>query len=63
MRIVSIKEACERLGVSKSTLYAEARRGKLVIVNFGGRSGVTEAEIARVIAEAEARAKDGRKAA
>ena len=44
-RINSIAETCKRLGVSKSTLYSEARRGRIVIVTFGGRSGVTDAEI------------------
>lgn len=56
-RINSIAETCRRLGVGKSTLYAEARRGKLVIVKIAGRSGVTDAEIERVIAEAEAEAR------
>lgn len=57
MRIVSIAEACERLGVSRSTLYSEARAGRIAIVRFGGRSGVTDTEIERVIAEATTRAK------
>lgn len=56
-RINSIREACKRLGVSPSTLYAEARRGKLTIIKIAGRSGMTDAEIERVIADAEADAR------
>jgi excisionase family DNA binding protein len=59
-RINPIPEACKRLGCSKSTLYSEARRGKITIITFGGRSGVTDAEIERVIAEAEAEARNKR---
>lgn len=57
MRINSIRETCKRLGVSRSTLYAEARRGKLIIIKIAGRSGVTDAEIERLVAAAEADAR------
>ena len=57
MRINSIDEACQRLGISRSTIYSEARHGRIIIIKIAGRAGVTDAEIERVIAAAEAEAR------
>jgi excisionase family DNA binding protein len=41
-RSYSIDEICERNGISRSTIYAEIRRGKLRVRKLGVRSLVTD---------------------
>jgi excisionase family DNA binding protein len=45
----SVKQACHLLGISRSTLYLEAARGKLRLVKVAGRTLVPASEIARLI--------------
>ncbi len=51
----TIPQTLKRLGgVSRSTFYAKAREGKIKIIQVLGRSGCTDDEIERVIAQGEA---------
>jgi excisionase family DNA binding protein len=43
-----IKPACDALGISRSHLYALAKRGRIRLVRLGGRTVVPESEIERV---------------
>ena len=46
-----IKPACDALGISRSHLYALAKRGRIRLVRLGGRTVVPESEIERVLRE------------
>lgn len=51
MRLLTIREACERLRISRATLYNLARKGKLAFVKIGGKSLVRDDVIHRLIAQ------------
>ncbi len=42
MKLLTIREACERLRISRATLYKLARRGTLTLVKIGGKSLIPE---------------------
>jgi excisionase family DNA binding protein len=46
-----INPACGALGISRSHLYALAKRGRIRLVRLGGRTVVPESEIERVLRE------------
>ena len=50
MKLLTIREACERLRISRATLYKLAKRGTLTLVKIGGKSLIPEeALLAEVI--------------
>jgi excisionase family DNA binding protein len=49
-----IAETARRLGISRGSVYKLARENKLQIIKLAGRSLVTRAEQARLLAEAAA---------
>jgi excisionase family DNA binding protein len=51
MKLLTVKEACERLRISRATLYNLAKQGKIAFVKIGGKSLVREGDIDRLIAE------------
>ena len=42
MKLLTIREACERLRISRATLYKLAKRGTLTLVKIGGKSLIPE---------------------
>ena len=50
MRLLTVREACERLRISRATLYNLAKRGKLTFVKIGGKSLIRDDVIHRLIA-------------
>jgi excisionase family DNA binding protein len=50
MKLLTVKEACERLRISRATLYNLVRKGKVTIVKIGGKSLIREEDIDRLIA-------------
>lgn len=52
MKLLTVKEACERLRISRATLYNLVKNGKLGIIKIGGKSLVSDESIDRLIAEA-----------
>ena len=51
-----IPEACQRIGVGRSSLYELIKSGQLKTVRICGRTLVPESELQRLLAEAKARA-------
>ena len=51
MRLLTVREACERLRISRATLYNLAKRGKLAFVKIGGKSLIRDDIIDRLIAQ------------
>ena len=49
-----IPEACEALGICRSTLYKLAAQNKLKLVRIAGRTVVPESEIDRLASEGAA---------
>jgi excisionase family DNA binding protein len=49
-----IPEACEALGICRSTLYKLAAQNKLRLVHIAGRTVVPESEIDRLASEGTA---------
>ncbi len=47
-----LKEACHRLGCSRSSLYVMAGQGLIAFRKIGGRTVVMESEIMRILREA-----------
>jgi excisionase family DNA binding protein len=52
MRLLTIKEACERLRVSRATLYNLVKKGDLALIKIGGKSLIGEPVIERLITQA-----------
>lgn len=52
MGLLTVKEACERLRVSRATLCTLVRKGELALVKIGGKSLITEMAINRLITQA-----------
>lgn len=42
MRLLTVREACERLRISRAMLYKLVKQGKLSLLKVGGKSLVTE---------------------
>ncbi|MFQ5899821.1 MAG: helix-turn-helix domain-containing protein [Candidatus Methylomirabilia bacterium] len=42
MQLLTISEACQRLRISRATLYKLVKRGTLPLVKVGGKSLITE---------------------
>jgi excisionase family DNA binding protein len=51
MRLLTIREACERLRISRATLYNLTKKGTLPLVKIGGKSLIKEAAIDRLIVQ------------
>jgi len=51
MRLLTIREACERLRISRATLYNLAKRGKIAFVKIGGKSLIRDDAIHRLISQ------------
>ena len=51
MKLLTVKEACERLRISRATLYNLVKKGKIAFVKIGGKSLIREEGIDRLIAE------------
>lgn len=49
MKLLTIPEACERLRISRATLYKLVRQGKLTLVKIGGKSLITEEAIQELL--------------
>lgn len=49
-----IPDACQRIGLGRSSLYELIKAGRLQTVRIAGRTLVPEAELQRLIAEARA---------
>jgi excisionase family DNA binding protein len=52
-RAFVVKDACERLSIGRSHLYALAKKGTLRIVKIGGRTVVPSTEIDRLLSTGE----------
>jgi excisionase family DNA binding protein len=52
MKLLTVKETCERLRISRATLYNLVRGGKLTFVKIGGKSLMSEEAIERFITQA-----------
>ncbi len=51
MRLLTVREACEQLRISRATLYNLARKGKLGFVKIEGKSLIRDDVIQRLIAQ------------
>lgn len=51
MKLLTVKEACQRLRISRATLYNLIKRGDLAFVKIGGKSLIREEAIDRLIAQ------------
>ncbi len=49
MRLLTVREACERLRISRATLYNLAKNGQLAFVKIGGKSLIRDDVIHRLI--------------
>ena len=49
MKLLTIREACERLRISRATLYKLAKRGTLTLVKIGGKSLIPEEALLKLI--------------
>lgn len=52
MKLLTVKEVCERLRISRATLYNLVRKGELAFVKIGGKSLISEDDVDRLIAQA-----------
>jgi excisionase family DNA binding protein len=59
MRLLTVKEACERLRISRATLYNLTKEGKLAFVKIGGKSLIKEMAIDHLISQASSRPPKG----
>ncbi len=50
MRLLTVREVCERLRISRATLYNLVKNGKLRLVKIGGKSLIRDEVIHRLIA-------------
>jgi excisionase family DNA binding protein len=55
MRLLTVREACERLRISRATLYNLAKDGKITFVKIGGKSLIRDDVIHRLIARGSKR--------
>ena len=53
-RALSIEEACQRMGVSRTTLYRMAGRGEVTLRKLGTRTFVLEEDVHRLLTHAPA---------
>ncbi|MGU3495102.1 helix-turn-helix domain-containing protein [Xanthobacteraceae bacterium A53D] len=51
-RLLSLREAVDRLSISRTTAYRMAKAGDIQLRKLGSRTYVSESELARVISEA-----------
>ena len=51
-----IPEACQRIGISRSSLYELIKGGRVITVRIAGRTLVPESELQRLMLEAKASA-------
>ena len=51
MRLLTVREACERLRISRATLYNLVKKRKLAFVKIGGKSLIRDDVIHRLIAQ------------
>lgn len=51
MQLLTVKEACARLRISRATLYNLVKRGILTFVKIGGKSLIREVAIDHLIAQ------------
>lgn len=49
-----IPDACQRIGLGRSSLYELIKAGQLKTVRIAGRTLVPESELQRLVAEAQA---------
>jgi len=49
MKLLSIEEACQMLGISRRTIYRLIDKGELKPVKIGGRTKFIESEILEMI--------------
>lgn len=54
MKLFTIPEACERLRISRATLYKLIKRGTLTLVKVGGKSLIPEEAIQKLLGAAPA---------
>lgn len=50
-RICGVRETCERLNISRAQFYILSKRQKIRSIKIGGKRGVPESEIERIIVE------------
>jgi excisionase family DNA binding protein len=50
MRLLTVREVCERLRISRATLYNLVKGGKLTFVKIGGKSLIRDDVVHRLIA-------------
>ena len=58
---ISIKAACERTGLGRTSLYAAIRDGKLIARKFGRRTIILATDLDRFLAALPARDSDERR--
>ena len=51
MQLLTVKESCARLRISRATLYNLVKKGKLAFVKIGGKSLIRDDAIDRLIAQ------------
>jgi len=49
MKLLTIPEACERLRISRATLYKLVKRGTLPLVKVGGKSLIKEESLEKLL--------------
>ncbi len=49
MRLLTIREACDRLRISRATLYKLVKRGTLPLVKVGGKSLIMEEALLKLL--------------
>lgn len=51
MKLLTVKETCERLRISRATLYNLIKSGKLAVVKIGGKSLIREDAANRLVTQ------------
>jgi excisionase family DNA binding protein len=51
VRAFSIPEACQRLGISRSSIWKYAKLGKIKLIRIGGRTLAPSYEVERLLSE------------
>ena len=51
MKLLTVKETCERLRISRATLYNLVKSGKLTFIKIGGKSLISEDAVDGLIME------------
>jgi excisionase family DNA binding protein len=49
MKLLTVREVCERLRISRATFYSLVKKGDLSIVKIGGKSLIAEDVIERLV--------------